>query len=200
MIGSMTSDIVDQRSSRLRSFWSRTSSWSALRGCWGQLTVLETSLDAEMSEHLGYEKHDPEGRNSGNSRNGTRAKTVLTEIGPVEIEVPRDTTSRFSRRTSSKARARADRANDIVLSLTARGLTTGKSWRISRGCMAPGSPRGRSAGSPKGHRRDDRVAEQALGEGLPGDLHRRDGRQGPRWTGSEQARLGRDSCDRGLWT
>jgi putative transposase len=60
-------------------------------GLLGQLTksVLETALDAEMDEHLGYEKHDPAGRNSGNSRNGTRSKTVLTEIGPVEIEVPR---------------------------------------------------------------------------------------------------------------
>ena len=47
-------------------------------------TVLETALDAELTEHLGYDKHDPMGRNRGNSRNGTRAKTVLTEIGPVE--------------------------------------------------------------------------------------------------------------------
>lgn len=47
--------------------------------------VLETALEAEMDEHLGYEKHDVSGRGSGNSRNGTRSKTVLTEIGPVEI-------------------------------------------------------------------------------------------------------------------
>jgi Transposase, Mutator family len=53
-------------------------------------TVLETALDAELTEHLGYDKHDPMGRNRGNSRNGIRSKTVLTEIGPVEIEVPRD--------------------------------------------------------------------------------------------------------------
>jgi putative transposase len=54
-------------------------------GLLNQLTksVLETALDAEMTEHLGYDKHDPAGRGSGNSRNGTRAKTVLTEIGPV---------------------------------------------------------------------------------------------------------------------
>jgi len=51
-------------------------------------TVLETALDAEMTEHLGYDRHDPAGRDSGNSRNGTRTKTVLTEIGPVDIEVP----------------------------------------------------------------------------------------------------------------
>ena len=50
--------------------------------------VLEAALEVEMSEHLGYDKHDPAGRNRGNSRNGVRSKTVLTEIGPVEIEVP----------------------------------------------------------------------------------------------------------------
>ena len=43
-----------------------------------------------MDEHLGYPKHAPEGRDKGNSRNGTRSKTVITEVGPVEIEVPRD--------------------------------------------------------------------------------------------------------------
>ena len=54
-------------------------------------TVIETALDEEMSEHLGYDKHDPAGRNRGNSRNGKRSKTVLTDAaGPVEIEVPRD--------------------------------------------------------------------------------------------------------------
>ena len=51
-------------------------------------TVLETALDAEMSEHLGYDKHEVAGRDCGNSRNGTRSKTVLTEIGPVQIEIP----------------------------------------------------------------------------------------------------------------
>jgi transposase-like protein len=56
-----------------------------------------------MSEHLGYEKHDPAGRGRGNSRNGTRAKTVLTEIGPVEIEVPLDTELAFERRSSASA-------------------------------------------------------------------------------------------------
>ena len=51
-------------------------------------SVLETALEAEMTEHVGYDKHDPMGRNGGNSRNGTRTKTVFTEIGPVDIEVP----------------------------------------------------------------------------------------------------------------
>ena len=58
-------------------------------------TVLETALEAEMAEHLGYDKHDPAGRGTGNSRNGTRTKTVLTEIGPVQIEVQRDVDASF---------------------------------------------------------------------------------------------------------
>jgi hypothetical protein len=60
-------------------------------GLLSQLTkrVLEAALEAAMSEHLGYEKHDPVGRNHGNSRNGVRSKTVLTEIGPVEVGAAR---------------------------------------------------------------------------------------------------------------
>jgi putative transposase len=55
-----------------------------------QLTkrVLESALEGEITDHLGYDKHDAAGRGSGNSRNGTRAKTVLTEVGPVEVKVP----------------------------------------------------------------------------------------------------------------
>ena len=59
-------------------------------------SVLETALEAEMTQHLGYDKHDPMGRNGGNSRNGTRTKTVVTEIGPVDIEVPRDREGSFA--------------------------------------------------------------------------------------------------------
>ena len=61
-------------------------------GLLAQLTkiVLESSLEGEMDVHLGYGKHDPAGRDGGNSRNGTRSKTVLTEVGEVELEVPRD--------------------------------------------------------------------------------------------------------------
>src|SRR5262245_41790180 len=97
-------------------------------GLLNQLTknVLETALDAEMTEHLGYDKHDPVGRGSGNSRNGTRAKTVLTEIGPVEIEVPRDTNSSFDPQIVKKRQRRLTGIDEIVLSLTAKGLTTGE--------------------------------------------------------------------------
>src|SRR3954452_15899746 len=89
-------------------------------------TVLETALDAEMSEHLGYDKHDAVGRDGGNSRNGTRSKTVLTEIGPVEIEVPRDRDASFEPVIVKKRQRRLDGIDEIVLSLTARGLTTGE--------------------------------------------------------------------------
>ena len=89
-------------------------------------TVLETALDAEMSEHLGYDKHDPAGRDGGNSRNGTRAKTVLTEVGPVQIEVPRDRDGSFDPVIVRKRQRRLDGIDQIVLSLTARGLTTGE--------------------------------------------------------------------------
>ena len=97
-------------------------------GLLNQLTknVLETALDAEMAEHLGYDKHDPVGRGSGNSRNGARAKTVFTEIGAVEVEVPRDTNSTFDPVIVKKRQRRLTGVDEIVLSLTAKGLTTGE--------------------------------------------------------------------------
>jgi putative transposase len=89
-------------------------------------TVLETALEAEMTGHLGYDKHEPGGRDGGNSRNGTRAKTVQTEIGPVEIEVPRDRDGSFTPQVVRKRQRRLDGIDQIVVSLTARGLTTGE--------------------------------------------------------------------------
>src|SRR5215213_8795413 len=82
-------------------------------GLLSQLTkrVLETALEAEMSDHLGYAKHDPAGRNHGNSRNGVRSKTVLTEIGPVEIEVPRDVDATFDPQIVKKRQRRAHRGS-----------------------------------------------------------------------------------------
>jgi putative transposase len=89
-------------------------------------TVLETALEEELSSHLGYDKHDPAGRNGENSRNGTRAKTVLTEIGPVTIEVPRDRDGTFDPVIVRKRQRRLGGVDQMVLSLTARGLTTGE--------------------------------------------------------------------------
>ncbi|HVX68941.1 MAG TPA: IS256 family transposase [Mycobacteriales bacterium] len=88
--------------------------------------VINTALEVEMAEHLGYDKHDPAGRNGENSRNGKRTKTVLTELGPVPVDVPRDREGTFEPRIVRKRQRRLDRIDEIVLSLTARGLTTGE--------------------------------------------------------------------------
>ena len=88
-------------------------------------TVLETALEEEMAEHLGYDKHDPLGRNRGNSRNGKRAKTVLTDSGEVAIEVPRDRDGSFEPVIVAKRQRRLSSIDEIVLSLYARGVTTG---------------------------------------------------------------------------
>jgi putative transposase len=90
-------------------------------------TVLETALNEEMTEHLGYEKHDPPGAGSGNIRNGTRGKSVLTEAaGRVEIEVPRDRAGTFVPQIVRKRQRRLNGVDEIVLSLYAKGLTTGE--------------------------------------------------------------------------
>ena len=90
-------------------------------------TVLETALNEEMTEHLGYEKHDPAGAGTGNIRNGTRAKTVLTETtGAVEIEVPRDRAATFEPQIVKKRQRRLSGVDEVVLSLYAKGLTTGE--------------------------------------------------------------------------
>jgi putative transposase len=93
-----------------------------------QLTkrFLESALDGEITDHLGYDKHDPAGRNTGNSRNGSRAKTVLTDVGPVEIDVPRDRDASFEPKIVAKRQKRLTGVDELVISLAAKGLTTGE--------------------------------------------------------------------------
>ncbi|WP_435062418.1 IS256 family transposase, partial [Amycolatopsis thermoflava] len=90
--------------------------------------VLETALNEEMTEHLGHEKHRAErGRDSTNVRNGTRKKTVLSDAaGEVEIEVPRDRESTFEPQIVKKRQRRLTDVDEIVLSLYAKGMTTGE--------------------------------------------------------------------------
>jgi putative transposase len=85
--------------------------------------LIERALGAELSDHLGYEKGDPAGRGSGNSRNGTSAKTVLTEDGEVQIEVPRDRAGTFEPHLIPKGQTRFDGFDDKIISLYARGMT-----------------------------------------------------------------------------
>jgi putative transposase len=89
-------------------------------------TVLETALEVEMEDHLGYAKHAPEGRDRSNSRNGSRSKTVLTEVGEVEIDVPRDRDASFEPRIVKKRQRRLSGVDGLVISLAAKGLTTGE--------------------------------------------------------------------------
>src|SRR6478609_7164417 len=85
--------------------------------------LIERALGAELTEHLGYEKGDPAGRGSGNSRNGASAKTVLTEEGEIEIAVPRDRAGSFEPQLIAKGQTRFDGFDDKILSLYARGMT-----------------------------------------------------------------------------
>jgi putative transposase len=94
-----------------------------------QLTkvVLETALDQELTEHLGHEKNGQVVNEAGNVRNGTRPKTVLTDsTGEVGIEVPRDRAGTFEPQIVKKRQRRLGRVDEIVLSLYAKGLTTGE--------------------------------------------------------------------------
>ena len=87
--------------------------------------VLQTGLEVEMSDHLGYEPHAVAGRGSGNSRNGSYPKTVTTEIGQVELRVPRDRNASFEPVTVPKGQRRLDGLSGNVISLYAKGMTTG---------------------------------------------------------------------------
>ncbi|SEE30170.1 Transposase, Mutator family [Amycolatopsis lurida] len=86
--------------------------------------VLERALDAEMTHHLGYEKGDPAGNGSGNSRNGRSPKTVSTSNGPVELVVPRDRNGSFEPAIVPKRARRLGNIDEAILSLYSRGMTT----------------------------------------------------------------------------
>ena len=83
-------------------------------GLLAQLTkrIIESAAEGEMDVHLGYAKHDPAGRDGGNSRNGARAKTVLTDIGPVEVAIPRDRDATFEPQIVRKRQRRCPGSTD----------------------------------------------------------------------------------------
>jgi putative transposase len=97
-------------------------------GLLAQLTkrLVESALEGEITDHLGYDRHDAAGRDGRNSRNGHRSKTVLTEVGPVEIDVPRDRDATFEPRIVAKRQRRLSGVDELVISLSAKGLTTGE--------------------------------------------------------------------------
>jgi len=85
--------------------------------------LIETAAGAELTEHLGYEKHDPAGRGSGNSRNGTSPKTLVSEHGEVPVEVPRDRNSSFEPQIVEKGQTHFDGFDDKIISMYAGGMT-----------------------------------------------------------------------------
>jgi putative transposase len=87
--------------------------------------VLERALEAELTAHLGYGRHDPAGHHSGNSRNGTIAKTVQTGVGPVGLAVPRDRAGTFEPLLIPKRSGRiADGLDDMSISLYAHVISS----------------------------------------------------------------------------
>jgi putative transposase len=90
-----------------------------------QLTkaVVERALQGEMTHHLGYEKHAPEGKNTGNSRNGKSKKTIKGKRGQIEIDVPRDRNSEFEPQLIRKGQTRFDGFDEKIVSMYARGMT-----------------------------------------------------------------------------
>jgi putative transposase len=86
--------------------------------------VLERALGEELTAHLGYEKHDPAGRGSGNSRNGSTPKRLLTEIGGIDLAVPRDRGGSFEPQIVRKGQTRLDGFDERIIALYARGMTT----------------------------------------------------------------------------
>ena len=95
-------------------------------GLLNQMTkaVLERALQVEMTSHLGYDRDDPAGHGSGNSRNGYSAKTVSTTNGPITIAVPRDRNGEFEPQIVPKRARRVGQIDELVLSCYARGMST----------------------------------------------------------------------------
>ena len=91
-----------------------------------QLTkaLLERALSAELTEHVGYDKHDPAGYNSGNSRNGSSKKKLKGEFGEIELETPRDRNGSFEPAIVSKGQTRFTGFDDKIISMYSRGMTT----------------------------------------------------------------------------
>ena len=88
--------------------------------------VLESALEGEITDHLGYDRHARTDEGGGNARNGHRSKTVTTEVGPVQIDVPRDRDATFDPKIVRKRQRRLTGVDEMVLSLSAKGLTHGE--------------------------------------------------------------------------
>lgn len=118
-------DVPDELLSRLLANDQKPEDLIGENGLLKQLTKLlvEKALDAEMTEHLGHEKHDSVANAAGNTRNGRSRKTLKGEFGELPIEIPRDRDSTFEPKLVPKHQTRWTGLDDKILSLYARGLT-----------------------------------------------------------------------------
>jgi transposase-like protein len=156
--------------------------------------LVESALEGEITDHLGYDRHDAAGRDGGNSRNGHRSKTVLTEVGPVEIDVPRDRDGSFTPKIVAKRQRRLSGVDELVISLSAKGLTTGEvaaplaevyGAEVSRQTISTITDKVLDGMAEWQNRPLDRIRP------VSGDLHRRDQRQDPGREGGQPADLRR---------
>lgn len=97
--------------------------------------LLERGVDVELTDHLGYERGDPAGRESGNSRNGTTPKRVMTDIGPVDLDISRDRNGTFEPRLVPKGAAQLRRLSENIVAFYAGGMCTRDIKRPSNGSM-----------------------------------------------------------------
>ncbi|WP_371878841.1 transposase [Amycolatopsis roodepoortensis] len=145
-----------------------------------QLTkrLLESALEGEITDHLGYDEHA--GRGTGNPRNCARSKTMLTDVGPVESDVPRDRDAGFEPTIVAKRQKRLGGVDEMVISLAAKGLTTGEiSAHLAEVYGADVSRQTISTITGKVIEGMSEGQGPAPGPGLSGDLHLRDPRQNP---------------------
>ena len=149
-----------------------------------QLTkaLLERAMNAELTDHVGYEKHDPAGYNSGNSRNGASKKKLKGDFGEMELATPRDRNGSFEPAIVSKGQTRFDGFDDKIISMYSRGMTTReieghlKEIYQGGGLAHIGLARHRS-----GDGGSEDVAEPAIGGGVPDPVHGCAAGEGARW-------------------
>jgi putative transposase len=87
-------------------------------------STLETMLEAELTEHLGYERYEAKGRNSGNSRNGKRPKQLRTSAGDTTVQIPRDRNSEFSSKLLAKHQTSTNELEEKILAMYGKGMST----------------------------------------------------------------------------
>ena len=154
--------------------------------------VLETALETELADHLGYDKGDPAGRGSPNTRNGHSAKTVHTDAGPVRIAIPRDRAGSFEPAGSPEARAAGRRVRHRDLDPVRQGPDHRRDpGAPGRGIRRRGVPGPGLQGHRRGQRRAHGVAEPAAGPDLRGAVRGRHHGQDPGRDGREPAGLRR---------